>query len=673
MPLSFVKDRTSLFRHSVASLFAVMVTVFLAVIDTHNEYRLDDQKMQAIVDGIADSIDRQLQAWRLALSAMSVSSALVAPYDINAFSSEARKFASITDTNIAFYRVEGEFLTLLSHTRVPDADLPKRYPKDVIPVYFDAVSKVQKTNTYAISDLFLGPIAGEYLSSIIIPVPGERLGYELLSLNFSSLELSNLLTNIELPTGFIVGVVDSRGILGGRSERAADFIGKRIPAWYQDYMAKYPSGLVEGGPMAGTQYERYRFAFTHLKEAEGWTVSLLIPPTAYPPIFINPLSIFFAMSALIGGNFLAWMLGASQRQQLDVERRYQALTHQLLDELPGAVLRGRLQKHGIFDVQLCLGRLAETLVQSGRFKFDKALSTEVAKRDYNKAETTAFEFDVHDNKVIFRLFVFEVPNPDHSSRDFNIYVLDITNQRSAEISAINSARLAALGQMAATLAHEMSQPINVISLAADNADSLLREQDMNAISSKITKIREFAAKSRYLIENLLSFARGDIADQPLRDVDLGRAIFLAEDLTRSLLAREKIALKLSLRETPIFVRGRPIELENIFVNLIVNSADAFQQGGRQVDREIAIDVEDQGEFVMVRVADNAGGIPEEILPQIFEPFITTKPQGHGTGLGLAFVIGHIRSWNGDISVRNANGGAVFEIRLQVAKWWPTKG
>jgi len=664
MVIPFLAYRSAIFRHGIATLIAAAMAVVSVAIDTNREKNLDDQKMQAIVDGIADSIDRQLGAWRLALTAMSASNELNEPYDIEAFSTEAKKFAILTDTNIAFYRAERDGLTLISHTRLSSRELPIYFSADKIAIFFEAMSRVVATGLPTVSNLFLGPIAGEYLASIIVPKLQDKGSSELLSLNFSSRDLSEFLNRVILPDGFVVTVVDANGTVGGRSENADKFVGKSIPSWYHDVIKTNDHGIRFGDAMSGADYKAYRFVFRWLKEAKGWTVSLLVPPTAAPAIYIGTFSVLVALASFVGANSVAWLFGATQRQQEEVERRYQNVTHQLLDELPGAVLRGRFDQSGAFDVQLCLGKLRHDVVTAQHFKFEAALWSELKKFDRHMAASVQLEFDVRDDNRIFRLFVVDVMMQDHDHRDLNIYILDVTYQRSAEKAAINAERLAALGQMAATLAHEMSQPINVISLAADNADGMLQDKNLDGVLSKIKKIRDFAGKSRYLIDNLLAFARGDTPDTPLREADLNHALNLASDLTRSLLEREHVRLVLDIPKQPIWVRAQPIELENIFVNLFVNSVDAFKQIQREFHREISVHVRETHRAVTILVTDNAGGIPEALLSKIFEPFISSKSQGHGTGLGLAFVSGHIRSWGGEISVRNERDGAVFEIHLQ---------
>lgn len=659
-------SRGNIVRHSIAIAAAIAVTTFSVILDTRREMTVDDQKLQALVESIADSLDGQLQAWRMALSAMSVSTALDYPYDIDAFSKEAKQFANLTDTNIAFYRAEDNGLILLSHTRAVEGSLPKYYRKEDISIFYNTMQQVQETGIPSVSNLFLGPIVGEYIASMIISKTGKPNSPELLSLNFSSQELSDILQRIKLPAGYIIGVVDRNGIIGARSETASDFVGKKIPDWYQNYMSQNESGFAEGSSVSGAQYNRYRFVFTHLKEANGWAVSLLVPPKSFPFATFGFSSFVIGILSLAIANAVAWLFGTTERQRADLEKQYQKLAHQLLDELPGAVLRVRLNRDDTLVEQLSFGKLSHELHINDSVRFESEIIAKLKSRAAAAQPGPSLEFDIKEENKIYRFFAIEAAEHGSDFQDFNLYILDITNQRSAEAVAISSARLAALGQMAATLAHEMSQPINVISLAADNADSLIEDRDFIGLSAKIQKIRDFSGKSRYLIDNLLSFARGDKEDDPPVGVDLYRAIMLAQDLTHQLMTREKVQLSIQCSDHQLFVLGRPIELENIFVNLFVNSIDAFRQGNSIGQREVTVTVTPSEDSVEILVSDNAGGIPEHLLPRIFEPFVTTKSQGHGTGLGLAFVSGHIRAWGGSIAVHNSERGAIFQLRLRKA-------
>ena len=138
---------------------------------------------------------------------------------------------------------------------------------------------------------------------------------------------------------------------------------------------------------------------------------------------------------------------------------------------------------------------------------------------------------------------------------------------------------------------------------------------------------------------------------------------MAIDLTHPILDANMIEPDIDIPNN-VNVVARPVELENIFVNLIMNSIDAFKQNSIERPR-FSISGMLDGEDILIVYKDNAGGIPLHLLDRIFEPFVTTKPVGHGTGLGLSFVSGNIRAWGGDISVRNLDDGAEFTIRLKI--------
>ena len=117
-------------------------------------------------------------------------------------------------------------------------------------------------------------------------------------------------------------------------------------------------------------------------------------------------------------------------------------------------------------------------------------------------------------------------------------------------------------------------------------------------------------------------------------------------------------------EAPIVAADAGL-LEQVFVNLIVNSCDAYRDKPSDpgMPKAIEITVVEQAPMICVRVADHAGGIPDSVMARLFEPFQTTKPGGKGTGLGLPIIYNIVNRFGGTISVRNEEGGAVVEICL----------
>jgi two-component system cell cycle sensor histidine kinase/response regulator CckA len=178
-----------------------------------------------------------------------------------------------------------------------------------------------------------------------------------------------------------------------------------------------------------------------------------------------------------------------------------------------------------------------------------------------------------------------------------------------------------------------------------------------------------------LTRQLLAFARRE----PFRpeSADLAEVVFKFQDLLNRAVGR-RAALRMEKAPAPLLARVDPRHVERMLTNLVVNAADAIEQLGiragrivvqlgavslTQAERATPNDVP-PGSYVCVVVEDNGGGIAPERLPRIFDPYFTTKPEGRGTGLGLASVYGMARQNDGLVSVRDVPGGTRFTL------WFP---
>jgi two-component system NtrC family sensor kinase len=218
-------------------------------------------------------------------------------------------------------------------------------------------------------------------------------------------------------------------------------------------------------------------------------------------------------------------------------------------------------------------------------------------------------------------------------------------------------KLAALGQMAAGIAHEINNPAAVILgnlevLAAELGDAA------RPVAPEIELISQQVERIRHIVKSLLQFARSAPAEGPIVDVDVNRA---AEDLLPLVayaIKRKSIALTTRLEATST-VAINVFDLEQVLINLVMNAANAVVEGGA-IDL-VTADWEQRG--VVISVRDNGAGIPPERLTRIFDPFFTTDP-GHGAGLGLSVSYGLVRRYGGHISVESVVGqGSVFRVWL----------
>jgi C4-dicarboxylate-specific signal transduction histidine kinase len=247
------------------------------------------------------------------------------------------------------------------------------------------------------------------------------------------------------------------------------------------------------------------------------------------------------------------------------------------------------------------------------------------------------------------------------------YILNVTMEREAEAQAMAAARLASLGEMGAGLAHELKQPLTGIMLAAGNAQVVLRRGDSEKGLVRVQRIIELAQRGGQIIDHLRRFARGDQHGTEVAPTVLAEAIRNALVLMSGSLQDAAIEVRLDIPDPSLSARALPMGLEQVLVNLLGNARDAMadaQQGAQRVVT-IASGLADRG-YVSITVTDTGPGIAAEVLPRLFEPFVTTKGPDRGTGLGLSVSRSLLKAMGGTIRATNVDGGARFTILLCAA-------
>ncbi len=246
------------------------------------------------------------------------------------------------------------------------------------------------------------------------------------------------------------------------------------------------------------------------------------------------------------------------------------------------------------------------------------------------------------------------------------YNLNIDRERQAEARALAAARLASLGEMAAGLAHEIRQPLQSISLAAELAQIRIGQGDGPEALNRLDWIVEQTQRTSDLIEGLRRFARG-ARGESFQPVCVMTAVEAALELVRGNLRGARIEVEIEMLDRPLFVQGQAVLIEQVVSNLLLNARDALAARPPGAARRIRIAVAAwRDNTVRLSVADTGGGIAEEVLSRLFEPFVTTKGPDKGTGLGLSICHGLIKDMGGYIEARNDAEGAVFTITLPAA-------
>lgn len=263
-------------------------------------------------------------------------------------------------------------------------------------------------------------------------------------------------------------------------------------------------------------------------------------------------------------------------------------------------------------------------------------------------------------------------------------IYDLTERRAIEdeISRQREAlhqgeKLAALGELLASVAHELNNPLSVVVGQA----LLLKETATDkAIAARAEKIGSAADRCSRIVRTFLAMAR----QQPMerRPVDVNRVVELALEVTAYSLRANDIDIRLSLADGMPTIWGDADQLNQVLTNLILNAQKALEEKapgektpGETGDRrriKIVTDYRERSREVVIKIKDNGPGIPEKIRSRIFEPFFTTRQVGTGTGIGLAFCHRTITTHGGTICVETGiDGGASFVIRLPVTRMGDT--
>ena len=252
---------------------------------------------------------------------------------------------------------------------------------------------------------------------------------------------------------------------------------------------------------------------------------------------------------------------------------------------------------------------------------------------------------------------------DHNTRHLDAQVAERTRALAlAQQQLVHSEKMATVGQLTASIAHEVNNPIAVIQGNMDLLRELLGPQGAAPVAAELKLVDEQIERMRLIITKLLQFARpGEFAGY-VEAVDAAQALDDCVVLASHQIARTGITVQRDYRaqrQPQINLQ----ELQQVLVNLIVNSLHAMPRGGT-----LSLATRDEGEdSVALEVADSGTGLGKDLLSRLFQPFVTRRPDG--TGLGLWISRGLVQRYGGDIHAANRSGrqtGAVFTVILKAA-------
>ncbi|MEX1300349.1 MAG: PAS domain S-box protein [Desulfotignum sp.] len=293
------------------------------------------------------------------------------------------------------------------------------------------------------------------------------------------------------------------------------------------------------------------------------------------------------------------------------------------------------------------------LIQGGSRLFTK-------KRHYRKTGQ-AFFVNIKVVKVVF------------SHREVLIAsTTDITESVEKETQLIQAGKLATLGTMAAGMAHEINQPLNVIQICADLIQKMVKkgvkipDEDLLGMSQDII---ENVGRAAGVIKHVRDFARQ--SERDLKKLNINDPIQDVFKVLGHQLTVHSIEVVLDLDEHLPEIRAEHNRLEQVFINLVTNAIDAMDEKSARaegpVEKILTIKTFAENGYVVATVSDTGIGMSEEVKNKLFQPFFTTKEIGKGTGLGTCISFGIVKDYSGTISVETDEGkGSCFTVRFHAA-------
>ena len=249
-----------------------------------------------------------------------------------------------------------------------------------------------------------------------------------------------------------------------------------------------------------------------------------------------------------------------------------------------------------------------------------------------------------------------IQGPDGAPLSFMIIIRDISQRKKVEAKQVHADRMANLGEMASGIAHEINQPLNIISMVMDKilfetvkTDTI----DIEFLKNKSDKIFDNITRIRNIIDHVRAFSRSD-DDYVLTAFDINSSI---ENATSMIMEQFKhLGIKMNFRldkNIPQLV-GNTYKFEQVIVNLLANAKDAVIEKKSKQEKygEMIVEIKtyQENQFLIVEIADNGIGIENDDIHNIILPFYTTKDEGKGTGLGLSICYQIITEMNGTIDI-----------------------
>ena len=236
----------------------------------------------------------------------------------------------------------------------------------------------------------------------------------------------------------------------------------------------------------------------------------------------------------------------------------------------------------------------------------------------------------------------------------------LRSRRQTEL--VQQSKVAALGKMAATIVHELSQPLSAMNSSITATQLKARKEDWQGALNSIARLSPLSEKMNNIIKLLKFFSYQD--DQPVQVQELGPLIEKSLALYKDKLKASQVVIHQHELQSAVFVRINPLKFELVIANLIQNAIDAME---KHDEPKISVAMTTQASIAIITIDDCGEGIDSRMIGQLFDPYFTTKEIGKGLGLGLSICHEIISEFGGRIDAENIDQGSRFTIILPLDK------